>query len=106
MSLLSDEIKNLEVGDKRITKRMSGHSTVLCVQDTSEMDYTGKNHIQGLGIIDSWNWSRETGSLGKDKVASRPVMQQIYSQRVTLKGVYRKQGRLQDVDITIITRRV
>ena len=282
MSLLSDEIKNLEVGDKRITKRsisiletlgahpqksipaacngwsetkaayrlfdnnkvtaqgilephyectakrMGEYPTVLCVQDTSEMDYTGKNDIQGLGplnyesrrglyihptlaitpdrvclgIIDSWNWSRETGSLGKDKVASRPieekesyrwlegylrtcdrqtelvatqlvyvadregdiyeifeahdqqakqgnaadwlirgqydrrlengehllesvekttplgeieftlpagrgrvsrpVVQQIYSQRITLKGVYRKQGCLQDVDITII----
>ena len=73
MSLLSDEIKNLEVGDKRITKRMSGHSTVLCVQDTSEMDYTGKNHIQGLGIIDSWNWSREAGSLARIKSHHVPL---------------------------------
>lgn len=80
-------------------KRMEGHPVVLCVQDTSEMDYTGKKDIQGLGplnyetrrglyihptlavtpdrlclgILDSWNWSREAGSLGKDKKSSRPI---------------------------------
>ena len=285
MSILGDELKHMDVGDQRLTKRsievletlgaqpqksipaacngwsetkaayrlfdnskitaqavlephyactakrIAEYPTVLCVQDTSEMDYTGKNDIQGLGplnyesrrglyihptlaitpervclgIIDSWNWSREAGSLGKDKAASRPieekesyrwvegylrscerqaelantqliyvadreadiyeifeahdkqaeqgcaadwlirgqynrllekgghlmesiekttplgeieftlpagrgrasrtVVQQLYCQRVTLKGVYRQQGRLQNVEVTAILAR-
>jgi hypothetical protein len=65
-------------------ERMMAHPTVLCIQDTSEIDYTGKNDIQGLGslnyenrrglylhptlavtperlplgIFDSWSWTR------------------------------------------------
>jgi len=80
-------------------KRMEEHPVVLCVQDTSELDYTGKNDIQGLGplnyesrqglyihptlavtpdklclgILDSWNWSREKGSLGGKKDSTRPI---------------------------------
>lgn len=80
-------------------ERMKQHPVVLCVQDTSELDYTGKNDIQGLGplnyesrrglyihptlavtpdrlclgLMDSWNWSREAGSLGKDKDSTRPI---------------------------------
>lgn len=71
-------------------QRMSAHPVVLCVQDTTEADYTGKNDIQGLGplnyetrrglylhptlaitperlclgVIDCWSWSRTPGSLG------------------------------------------
>ncbi len=32
-------------------ERMMAHPTVLCIQDTSEIDYTGKNDIQGLGSL-------------------------------------------------------
>jgi len=65
-------------------ERMMAHPTVLCIQDTSEIDYTGKNDIRGLGslnyenrrglylhptlavtperlplgIFDSWSWTR------------------------------------------------
>ena len=80
-------------------ERMKAHPVVLCVQDTSELDYTGKNDIQGLGplnyesrqglyihptlavtpdklclgILDSWNWSREKGSLAEKKDSTRPI---------------------------------
>ena len=71
-------------------KRMAEHRQVLCIQDTTELDYTGKSDIEGLGplnyetrrglylhptiavtperlclgAIDAWSWSREPGSLG------------------------------------------
>jgi len=71
-------------------ERMSQHPVVLCVQDTTEVDYTGKTDIQGLGplnydtrqglylhptlaitpsrlclgVIDCWTWARPLGSLG------------------------------------------
>lgn len=31
--------------------RMAEQSVVLCVQDTTELDYTGHNHVQGLGPL-------------------------------------------------------
>lgn len=79
-------------------ERMSQHPVVLCVQDTTEADYTGKTDIQGLGplnyekrqgfylhptlaitperlclgVIDCWTWARPQGSLGgKDR--NRPI---------------------------------
>jgi hypothetical protein len=79
-------------------QRMREHSRVLCIQDTTEGDYTGKNDIAGLGplnyearrglylhptlavtpervplgVLDLWSWSREAGSLGKDQ-GPRPI---------------------------------
>jgi len=73
--------------------RMTAHRQVLCIQDTTELDYTGKSDIEGLGplnyenrhglylhptiavtperlclgVIDTWSWVREPGSLGKEK---------------------------------------
>ena len=65
-------------------ERMMQHDTVLCLQDTTELDYTGKDDIEGLGtlnyedrkglylhptlavtperlplgLLDSWSWTR------------------------------------------------
>jgi hypothetical protein len=30
---------------------LRAHPRVLCLQDTSELDYTGKSDIQGLGPL-------------------------------------------------------
>jgi len=79
-------------------QRMKQHPLVLCIQDTSELDYSGQE-IEGLGplnyesrqglylhptlavtperlclgVIDAWCWSREPGSLGKRSAAHRPI---------------------------------
>ncbi len=76
--------KLLEPHYNRTRERMMAHDTVLCIQDTTELDYTGKNDIEGLGtlnyenrrglylhptlavtphrlplgILDSWHWTR------------------------------------------------
>jgi IS4 transposase len=80
-------------------ERMQRESVILCIQDTTELDYTGKNDIKGLGplnyetrkglylhptlavtpdriclgILDAWEYTREPGSLGKGKTASRSI---------------------------------
>ena len=72
---------------------MRQYPIVLCIQDTTELDYTGKNDIEGLGplnyearqglylhptlavtpdllclgVLDAWEFTREPGSLGKGK---------------------------------------
>jgi hypothetical protein len=74
-------------------ERMQEHPVVLCIQDTTELDYTGKNDIEGLGplnyekrqglylhptlavtpdllclgVLDAWEFTREPGSLGKNR---------------------------------------
>ena len=79
-------------------ERMAAHSVVLCVQDTTELDYTGKQ-IEGLGplnyesrqglyvhptlavtpqrlclgVLDAWNWVREPGRLGQKAAWHRPI---------------------------------
>jgi hypothetical protein len=79
-------------------RRMREHPVVLCIQDTTEGDYTGKNDIAGLGplnyetrrglylhptlavtpervplgLLDLWSWTREPGSLGKEQ-GRRPI---------------------------------
>ena len=35
----------------RTVERIRAHPRVLCLQDTSELDYTGKSDIQGLGPL-------------------------------------------------------
>ncbi len=71
--------------------RMAQHDTVLCVQDTTQLDYTGQEHLEGvgplqyenergllkhitlaitpdklcLGVIDSLIWARDPDGLGK-----------------------------------------
>ena len=80
-------------------ERMRKEAVVLCIQDTTELDYTGKNDIEGLGplnyearkglylhptlavtpdrvclgILDAWEFKREPGSLGKARNASRAI---------------------------------
>jgi hypothetical protein len=84
---------------KRTVERMGAHPRVLCIQDTSELDYTGKPSMQGLGplnlelrqglylhptlaltpdrlclgLLDADTWTREPGSLGQDKDPDRPL---------------------------------
>ena len=79
-------------------QRIRQHQRVLCLQDTTEVDYTGKNDIEGLGplnyetrrglyvhptlavtpervplgVLDAWMWTREPGSLGQSK-GHRPL---------------------------------
>ena len=80
-------------------QRMHAHPRVLCIQDTSEIDYTGRPSMQGLGplnhetrqglylhptlaltpdrlclgLLDAHSWAREPGSLGRDKDPNRPL---------------------------------
>ena len=80
-------------------ERLRTHPRVLCIQDTSELDYTGKTDIQGtgplnyetrrglylhptlavtpdrlcLGLLDVYSWARAPGSLGQDKDPSRAL---------------------------------
>ena len=80
-------------------ERLRAHPRVLCVQDTTEADYTGKTDIQGtgplnyesrhglylhptlavtpdrlcLGLLDVYSWAREPASLGQDKDPARPL---------------------------------
>jgi hypothetical protein len=80
-------------------ERIKEHSVVLMLQDTTELDYTGKNDIQGmgplnyetrrgcylhptlavtpeklcLGVMDAWIFAREPGSLGKYDTRSLPI---------------------------------
>jgi len=35
----------------RTVERIGAHRRVLCIQDTSELDYTGKPSMQGLGPL-------------------------------------------------------
>jgi len=79
-------------------ERMAAYPVVLCIQDTTELDYTGKS-IDGLGplnydrrqglyvhptlavtperlclgVLDAWNWARVPGSLGAAGGAHRPI---------------------------------
>lgn len=81
-------------------ERMRAYERVLCIQDTTELDYTSKKvRMDGLGplnyetrqgmylhptlavtadrvalgVLDLYSWAREPGSLGADKAASRPL---------------------------------
>ena len=83
----------------RTVERIGAHPRVLCIQDTSELDYTGRPSMQGLGplnlelrqglylhptlaltpdrlclgLLDAYTWTRERGSLGQGKDPSRPL---------------------------------
>jgi hypothetical protein len=83
----------------RTVERMRAHPRVLCIQDTSELDYTGKPSMQGLGplnlelrqglylhptlaltperlclgLLDGYTWTREPGSLGQEKDPNRSL---------------------------------
>lgn len=75
-------------------ERMMGHDTVLCLQDSTELDYTGKDDIEGLGtlnyehrrglylhptlavtpdrlplgLLDCWTWTRPFVDADKESV--------------------------------------
>ena len=83
----------------RTRERIAAHPRVLCIEDTSELDYTGKNDIQGLGplnyetrrglylhptlavtpdrlalgVVHLHSFTREPGSLAQPKAATRPL---------------------------------
>lgn len=74
-------------------ERMANHPVVLCVQDTTELDYTSKSQVQGLGplnfahsiglyihptlavtpdrlclgVLDQWSWARNAEEFGRGK---------------------------------------
>jgi hypothetical protein len=81
-------------------ERLRAHPRVLCIQDTTELDYTTqKDNIAGLGplnyesrwglylhptlavtpervplgLLDAYTWTREPGSLGQEKAPNRPL---------------------------------
>lgn len=88
----------LEPHYRASAERMAAQEVVLCLQDTTELDYTAKT-IAGLGplnyenrsglyvhptvavtpqrlclgVLDAWNWAREPGSLGARMSAQRPI---------------------------------
>ena len=41
----------LEVHTRRTAERLQGQSTVLCIQDTTELDFTSQPGIAGLGRL-------------------------------------------------------
>src|SRR5512134_3857939 len=41
----------LEVHTRRTEERMQGHPVVLCIQDTTELDFTSQPGIAGLGRL-------------------------------------------------------
>jgi hypothetical protein len=79
-------------------QRIRQPPVVVCGQDTSELDDTGKGDMEGLGplnyetrrgwylpptlavtpqrlclgVLEAWSWAREPGSLGEDK-GPRPI---------------------------------
>jgi hypothetical protein len=79
--------------------RLRAHPRVLCIQDTTELDYSTKKGIAGLGplnyearwgmylhptlvvtperlplgLLDLHSWAREPGSLGQTKGTNRPL---------------------------------
>jgi len=83
----------------RTVERIGAHPRVLCLEDTSELDYTGKSDIQGLGplndetrrglylhptlavtpdrlalgLLHVHSWAREPGSLTQSKDTARPL---------------------------------
>jgi len=80
-------------------ERLRAHPRVLCIQDTTELDYTNKKGIADLGVLNyesrwgmylhptlavtpervplgllDWHtWVREPGSLGQEKDPNRPL---------------------------------
>jgi hypothetical protein len=86
--------KILEPHREKTLERMAQHDRVLCIQDTTEIDYTGKNDIEGLGplnyearrglylhptlivtpgrlplgVFDSWSWTRPLEEAERESV--------------------------------------
>lgn len=85
---------------ERTEERLRAHERVLCIQDTTELDYTTKKRRMNglgplnyesrwglylhptlavtpdripLGVLDTHTWAREPGRLGQDTAASRPL---------------------------------
>lgn len=80
-------------------ERIRQHPVALCIQDTTEIDLTGKNDVKGvgplnydkrkgfyvhptvvvtperlcLGVMDAWNYAREPGSFGKIDTRNLPI---------------------------------
>ena len=78
-------------------RRMQGEAVVLCIQDTTELDFSTQKHIEGLGplsyaaqhgmylhptlavtperiplgVLDAWMWSRDPETHGRDKAHLR-----------------------------------
>lgn len=108
----SDQVtaqKLLEPHHHCTLERMTAYPTVLCIQDTTELDYTGKTDIQGLGtlnyetrrglylhptlavtperlplgIFDCWSWTRPLAQ-GKESIRWLEGYQRLCEARQTL----------------------
>jgi len=88
-------------------ERMAPHETVLCVQDTTELDYTGQDQLKGLGpltyearcglylhptvaitperlclgVIDTLMWARDGNHFGKKSKRREKTLAEKESQR-------------------------
>ena len=120
-----DAQKILEPHYASTGERMRKQSVVLCIQDTTELDYTGKDDIEGLGplnyearkglylhptlavtpdrlclgVLDAWMYAREPGSLGKGRVSSSAPIEGKESIR-WLEGYQRTCERQQEMPET------
>ena len=88
-------------------ERMAAHSTVLCVQDTTELDYSGQTQTQGLGplsypaqrglylhptlaltpqrlclgVLDALIWARSDAAYGKSEARKSKAIEEKESRR-------------------------
>ena len=85
-------------------ERMRDHSTVLLIQDTTELDFTGKKSSGNLGLL---NWKERTGFLNHTMIAVTPerlnlgvVDAKVWSRPLDYKptGTSRKQKPIEDKD--------
>ena len=113
-------------------ERLRAHPRVLCVQDTTELDYTSKQDIAGLGplnyetrrgmylhptlaltpervplgLLDLYSWVREPGSLGQEKDPSRALEEKESVRWVDgFAGVNALAEQLEDTRLTYIADR-
>ena len=91
-------------------KRMEGHKVVLCVQDTTEMDFTGRK-LKGAGcykkLMEEVSGKPILGEVEfkipkAEGRSSRRVVQSVKAGRVRLKPPYRKGEKLPEVEINVV----
>jgi hypothetical protein len=113
-------------------RRMGEYPRVLCIQDTSELDYSSKGDIENLGplnyetrqglylhptiavtperlclgVIDAWTWTREPGSLGAPKDARRSIEEKESLRWLEgYRRVCERQAELSDTQLTYLADR-
>lgn len=95
--------KLLEPHWEQAERRMQAESVVLCIQDTTELDFSSQKHIEGLGplsyaaqhgmylhptlavtperlplgVLDAWMWARDPKTHGRDKAHLRTEKESV-----------------------------